>query len=339
MGSAAMDGAGDLAVGFSASSSAIHPEIRYAGRLAGDPASQLAQGEATLFAGAGSQTGTFSRWGDYSDMTVDPVDDCTFWYTNEYYAMTSQFNWRTRIGEFKFPSCSVHRLTAARTGSGAGLVSSSPSGIDCGATCGFSFAGGTSITLTAAAAAGSGFAGWSGGGCSGTGTCTVTLNADTSVTATFVLMRSLTVSRSGNGSGSVTSSPSGINCGATCSAQFDDGTSVTLTPAAASGSHFTGWSGDCTGTGTCTLTMNVNHSVAARFDKPVRCVVPKVVGRTLKRARVRILKAHCRVGKVTKKFSTRKKRGLVLSQRPKPGTRLRAGARVALAVGKGPRTR
>ena len=84
----------------------IHPEIRYAGRLAGDPAGTLAQGEATLFAGAGSQTGTSSRWGDYSDLTIDPVDDCTFWYTQEYYATTGSFNWRTRIGNFKFPGCS-----------------------------------------------------------------------------------------------------------------------------------------------------------------------------------------------------------------------------------------
>lgn len=106
LGSAAMDGQGDLVVGFSASSSSINPQIRYAGRLSSDPLSQLAQGESTLFAGTGSQSGTSNRWGDYSDLTVDPVDDCTFWYTNEYYATTSSFNWRTRIGSFKFASCS-----------------------------------------------------------------------------------------------------------------------------------------------------------------------------------------------------------------------------------------
>jgi N-acetylneuraminic acid mutarotase len=105
MGSAAMDALGDIAVGFSASSSAINPQIRYAGRLAGDPPNTLGQGEATLFAGTGSQTDTVSRWGDYSDMTVDPTDDCTFWYTQEYYATTSSFNWKTRIGNFKFPNC------------------------------------------------------------------------------------------------------------------------------------------------------------------------------------------------------------------------------------------
>ena len=104
MGSAAMDGQGNLAIGFSASSSAIHPQIRYAGRLAGDPLNTLAQGEAHLFDGAGSQTGTSNRWGDYSALAIDPVDDTTFWYTNEYYNSTTSFNWRTRIGSFKLGS-------------------------------------------------------------------------------------------------------------------------------------------------------------------------------------------------------------------------------------------
>lgn len=106
LGSAAMDGSGNLALGFSVSSSSVVPGIRYAGRLAGDPLNTLAQGEAVLYAGQGSQTGTSNRWGDYSDLTVDPVDDCTFWYTNEYYPSgSSSFNWRTRIGSFKFDSC------------------------------------------------------------------------------------------------------------------------------------------------------------------------------------------------------------------------------------------
>ncbi len=105
MGSAAMDATGNLVLGFSASSSSIHPEIRYAGRLVSDPAGTLGQGEATLIAGTGSQTGTGNRWGDYSDLTVDPVDDCTFWFTSEYYAATGSFSWSTRIGNFKFPNC------------------------------------------------------------------------------------------------------------------------------------------------------------------------------------------------------------------------------------------
>src|SRR5262245_1982234 len=101
MGSAAMDGQGNLAIGFSASSSSIHPQLRYAGRLAADPLNTLAQGEAHLFDGAGSQTGSGNRWGDYSALSIDPVDDTTFWYTNEYYSTTTSFNWRTRIGSFK----------------------------------------------------------------------------------------------------------------------------------------------------------------------------------------------------------------------------------------------
>jgi hypothetical protein len=105
MGSAAMDRQGNLVVGFSASSSQINPQIRYAGRLVTDPRNKLAQGEATLFAGAGSQIDTSNRWDDYSGMWVDPVDDCTFWYTSEYYATTSSFNWRTRVGNFKFTGC------------------------------------------------------------------------------------------------------------------------------------------------------------------------------------------------------------------------------------------
>jgi hypothetical protein len=104
MGSVAMDQSGNLALGFSASDATIHPQIRYATRLATDPLNTLTA-EAHLFDGTGSQSDTQSRWGDYSAMTVDPVDDCTFWYTQEYYQTNSSFNWRTRIGNFKFDSC------------------------------------------------------------------------------------------------------------------------------------------------------------------------------------------------------------------------------------------
>ena len=80
LGSSAMDNAGDIAVGFSRpSSSTVYPAMRYAGRLSSDPINSMAQGEATMFAGAGSQSSTGNRWGDYSAMSVDPEDDCTFW--------------------------------------------------------------------------------------------------------------------------------------------------------------------------------------------------------------------------------------------------------------------
>jgi len=104
MGSAAMDGQGNIAIGFSASSSTINPQLRYAARLATDPLNTLGQGEAHLFDGTGSQSGTSNRWGDYSSLSIDPVDDTTFWYTNEYYSATGSFNWRTRIGSFKVAS-------------------------------------------------------------------------------------------------------------------------------------------------------------------------------------------------------------------------------------------
>jgi hypothetical protein len=105
MGSAAVDHQGNLAVGFSASSTSLFPSIRYAGRVTTDPPNGLFQGEATLIAGAGSQTTTFQRWGDYSALVVDPADDCTFWYTTEYYGASSSLSWQTRVGSFKFASC------------------------------------------------------------------------------------------------------------------------------------------------------------------------------------------------------------------------------------------
>ncbi len=105
MGSAAMDRIGDIAVGFSASSSSEYPKICYAGRMVSDPPGQLTQGEALLMQGTGAQTSSASRWGDYSMLSVDPVDDCTFWYTTEYLQTTSERSWRTRIGSFKFPGC------------------------------------------------------------------------------------------------------------------------------------------------------------------------------------------------------------------------------------------
>lgn len=104
MGSAAMDKLGDLAIGYSASSSAVSPAIRYSGRLAADPLNQL-RSEETIQAGGGSQTGTLHRWGDYSSMALDPFDDCTFWYTTEYLKASGSFNWSTHLFSFKFPGC------------------------------------------------------------------------------------------------------------------------------------------------------------------------------------------------------------------------------------------
>jgi len=111
MPSLAVDGSGNMAIGYSLSSASIYPAIAYAGRLAGDPLDTLGQGETLLVAGTGAQTNNCGgapciRWGDYSAMSVDPVDDCTFWYTNEYY-IVSGGNWQTRIGAFAYPGCGV----------------------------------------------------------------------------------------------------------------------------------------------------------------------------------------------------------------------------------------
>jgi hypothetical protein len=107
MSSAAFDAVGDIAMGYTVSSSTISPSIRYTGRLFTDALGTMGQGEATLIAGTGSQTGNnLSRWGDYSSMNIDPSDDCTFWYTGEYMAASGSFNWHTRIGNFRFSNCS-----------------------------------------------------------------------------------------------------------------------------------------------------------------------------------------------------------------------------------------
>lgn len=104
MGSIAMDKAGDMLLGYSASSSSIHPSLRYTGRLPTDPLNTM-ESEASIFQGTGSQTGGLSRWGDYSAISVDPVDDCTMWYTNQYLKSNGSFNWNTRIATLKFPTC------------------------------------------------------------------------------------------------------------------------------------------------------------------------------------------------------------------------------------------
>jgi hypothetical protein len=104
MGSIAEDKNGDLALGYSASSSSVFPSIRYTGRVPTDALGTM-EAENTILTGSASQTGTLHRWGDYSAMQVDPVDDCTFWYTTEFIPSNGSFNWSTHIANFKFSSC------------------------------------------------------------------------------------------------------------------------------------------------------------------------------------------------------------------------------------------
>ena len=157
-------------------------------------------------------------------------------------------------------------LSVNKDGAGSGTVTSSPAGIDCGVDCGEPYASGTVVTLTATPATGSTFAGWN-GDCAGAGVCVVTMSAARSVTATFAVQTfTLSASLAGAGSGSVMSSPAGIDCGADCSEAYGYNTMVTLTATPAVGSVFDGWSGDCTGTDPCNVTMDQARSVTAAFS-------------------------------------------------------------------------
>src|SRR5579859_735919 len=205
MGSIATDQAGDMAMGYSVSSSSSNPSIAFTGRLASDPPSTM-QAESTIINGTGSQTGNLSRWGDYSAISVDPSDDCTFWYTTEYIKTTGSFNWNTRIANFKFSGCGggtadytlsaspssltivqgktgTSTITVNPTNGFTGSVSLSASGLPAGVTASFnptSTTGTSTLTLTVASTA-------------VTGTSTITITG-TSGSLTHTTTVSLTVS-------------------------------------------------------------------------------------------------------------------------------------------------
>jgi hypothetical protein len=104
LGSAAMDQSQNMAVGYSLSGKTMYPSIAYTGRLSTDPLNTM-EAESPILAGLGSQTASGNDWGNASSLSIDPVDDCTFWYTNEYLKTTGTI-WSTRIASFKFTSCS-----------------------------------------------------------------------------------------------------------------------------------------------------------------------------------------------------------------------------------------
>jgi hypothetical protein len=107
MGSIAQNKNGTIALGYSATSDSLFPSVRYTSRSGGDPAGTMAGGEVSCHEGTGAQTASANRWGDYSSMSVDPTDDCTFWYTQEYYETTGSFDFNTRICSFSFPGCEL----------------------------------------------------------------------------------------------------------------------------------------------------------------------------------------------------------------------------------------
>jgi hypothetical protein len=175
---------------------------------------------------------------------------------------------RSITATFNAVTPTAYTLTVAKAGTGSGIVTSSVGGISCGNTCAATYNEGASVTLSAAPTIGSTFGGWS-GACSGTGTCSLTMTAARSVTATFNAVApttyTLSVGRAGTGSGTVTSSIGDINCGSSCSANYNPGASVTLSATASTGSTFSGWSGDCSGV-PCIVAMDGPHNVTATFN-------------------------------------------------------------------------
>lgn len=105
LGSIAMDHSGDVMLGYTLGGPQQDPSIAFTGRLQGDPSGQMTLPEQTIVAGGGEQTGQASRWGDYSSMVIDPSNDCTFWYVNEYYPRTAGLDWTTRIASARFDAC------------------------------------------------------------------------------------------------------------------------------------------------------------------------------------------------------------------------------------------
>ena len=236
--------------------------------------------------------------------------------------------------------------------SGSVKVTSSPAGIDCGTgefsglACAYGYAPWSEVTLTATQGSGFGIVSWT--GCSSLGptsarVCNVLMSSAKTVTANFTpLSSTLTVSKTGTGTGTVTSTPSGIDCGSTCSYPFPVNSNVSLVATPSAGSYFAGWlSADCSGKGGCTTAIPLasETTVTATFTakpppKPVVCVVPRLKGKPLAAAKIAIRKHHCAVGKITRVNVPKRLRNHVLSQHPRPGRHLRRGSKIALKIGK-----
>jgi hypothetical protein len=263
MSSMAFDGSGNIAMGYTTSSSTINPSVRFTGRLTSDPLGTMGQGEGIIVAGTGAQIGNLSRWGDYSSMNIDPTDDCTFWYTQEYMGASGSFNWRTRVGAFKFATCgavandfsitvspasqtvhvgasTTYTINTAVTSGAAQTVNLSASGLPAGVTASFNPASVTAgasstLTLTVAATAAAGTTQFTitGTGTSATHTTnasvTVVNNANKAPTVTFTSpTNGSTVRRTLNIAATATDAD-----GTVVSVRFNlpDGTSVTDTAA------------------------------------------------------------------------------------------------------------
>lgn len=165
------------------------------------------------------------------------------------------------------PATPTLSVTVTSVAGGMGSITSLPTGINCSGDCSEEYSRGTSVTLTATPDSGSVFTGWS-GACYGEGTCELQVMDNLVATATFQpvgTIHEIQVSKSGSGDGTVTSSPGTIDCGTSCHDYFLEGSSTTLRATPDIRSSFTGWSGDCSGTGECQLTLDGDHLVTATF--------------------------------------------------------------------------
>jgi hypothetical protein len=266
MGSTAMDQAGDQAIGYSVvNSSNLDPTVRFSGRTSSDPAGTM-EAETNVVTGTGVQEATSQRWGDYSAMQVDPVDDCTFWYTQEYIKTTGSFNWATRIVNFKFSNCgsttpdftisaNPSAVTVQQGHSGTSTISTvaengfnnaitlSASGQPSGVTVTFSVnpipAPGTGSSVMTMAVASTVAAGTynitvtgTGGGITHTTTVALTVTSpqppDFSISAN---PSSLTVARGSSGTSTIsTTGVNGFNSAITLSASATSGVTISFTP-------------------------------------------------------------------------------------------------------------
>ena len=248
--------------------------------LEGDGAGTVTSQPAGIIVATGTETAEFAP-GTQVTLTATPAEGSFFagWTgactgTDAECAVTMDDD-RSVTARFTLDEPEDTTLSVTIEGDGEGTVTSEPAGIDVATgTQTADFAAGTPVTLTATPEEGSFFAGWT-GACTGTGPCTLTMDEDESVVATFNLgepeVFTLTVTVDGEGEGTVTSNPDGIEAavGETDTAEFDEGTSVTLTATAAEGSDFLGWGGGtCTGLSTtCVVPMTADTTVTAAFGQ------------------------------------------------------------------------
>ena len=317
MGSAAMDQSGNIGVGYSVSGSSIFPQVHFTGRLAGDAAGVMTQGENVIIDGTGSQTANLSRWGDYSSMSIDPVDDCTFWYTGEYLKSSGTFNWSTRIGSFKLPGCGTtptpdyaltatpssqtvtqgqntsYTVTVTPSGSFTGAVSFSVAGLPSGATASFTPASVTSsgtstlaVTTTTSAPAGTYPLTITGASGSLSHTTSVTLVVNAAAVPSYTLSASpssQTIPQGQSTPYSVTVTPSGGFAGTVTFSVtgLPTGTTGSFTPASVAGagsSTLTVATSTTTPAGTYALTITGTSGSLTRTTGVTLVVTASVTG-------------------------------------------------------------